>query len=76
MTTMPSEADGTEAEASLTSPTATATTARRSRPHSELLTLTMEQGSIRQRQDDGLQSIRLLRSTTASRRMRSATIIR
>ena len=58
-----------------TRPTATATTARRNRPHSELLTMTMEQGSIRRRQDDGLQWIRWRRSTTASRRMRSATTI-
>ena len=76
MTTMPSEADGTEAEALWTSPTVTATTTRRSRRHSEPLTLTMEQGNIRQRQDDGLQWTRSRRNTTAPRRTPSATTIR
>ena len=42
----------------------------------EPLTLTMEQGSIRQRQDDGLQWIRWQRSTTAYHRTPSATTIR
>ena len=73
---MPLEAGRTEAKASLARPSATASTVRRSSPHSELLTPTMGRGSIRQRQDDGLQWIRWRRSTTAPRRMRSATTIR
>ena len=76
MITMHLEADGTEVEASLTSPTATATTARRSRQHWELHMLIMEQGSTPQLMDDGLQWTRWPRSTTATRRMRSATTIR
>ena len=43
--------------------------------YSELLTPTMVQGSIRQRQYDGLQWIRWRRSTTASHRTPSATTI-